>query len=181
MIRFLRNASRFFVTLMSAMMLNAASAHSTSDAYLTMETQPRPAGRDAGDTVIRGQWDIAVRDLHFVLRLDDDGDGNITWGELRKHMPDITRYAYPNLRVSGDGKPCAIIPARQAVSNHADGAYVALYFDVRCSGAPSRLKVDYRLLFAIDPSHRGILVLRSGANTATSLFAPENATIEVKL
>jgi len=165
------------VVLMTAMIVSVASAHSTSDAYLTMETQPRAAG----DTVVRGQWDIAVRDLHFVLRLDDDGDGNITWGELRKHMPEITRYAYPNLRVSGDGTPCAINPVRHAVSNHADGAYVALYFDVRCVGAPLRLQLDYRLLFAIDPSHRGILVLRSGANTATSLLSPENATIDVKL
>ena len=122
-----------------------------------------------------------MRDLHFVLRLDDDGDGNITWGELRRHMPEITSYAYPNLRASGDGKPCAINPVRHAVSNHADGADVALYFDIRCVGAPLRLQLDYRLLFAIDASHRGILVPRSGANTATSLFAPGNATIEVKL
>lgn len=179
--RFPLNACCFSVALMTAMIVNAASAHSTSDAYLTMETQPRGAALAAGDTVIRGQWDIALRDLHFVLRLDDDGDGNITWGELRKHMPEITRYAYPKLRVSGDGKACAINPVRHAVSNHADGAYVALYFDVRCTGAPSRLQLDYRLLFAIDPSHRGIMVLRSGANTATSLLAPENATIEVKL
>ena len=67
------------------------------------------------------------------------------------------------------------------MSNRADGAYVALFFDVRCGGTPSRLKLDYRLLFDIDPSHRGILVLRSGANTATSLFSPENATIDVRL
>ena len=107
-----------------------ASAHSTSDAYLTMEAQQRPDASVAGDTVIRGQWDIALRDLHFVLRLDDDGDGNITWGELRRHIAEITRYAYPSLRVSSDGKPCAIDPVRHAVSNHADGAYVALFFDI---------------------------------------------------
>ena len=102
-------------------------------------------------------------------------------GELRRHIAEITRYAYPSLRVNGDGRPCAIDPVRHAVSNHADGAYVALYFDVRCSGTPSRLKLDYRLLFGIDPSHRGILVLRSGTDTATSLFSPENASIDIKL
>lgn len=181
MIRFPLHVWRASLALMAATIVSVASAHSTSDAYLTMETQPRADGRAAGDTIVHGQWDIALRDLHFVLRLDDDGDGNITWGELRKHMPEITRYAYPNLRVRADGRSCAIHPLRYAVSNHADGAYVALYFEVRCVGAPLRLQLDYRLLFATDPSHRGILVLRSGANTATSLFSPENASLDVKL
>jgi hypothetical protein len=37
------------------------------------------------------------------------------------------------------------------------------------------------MFFAIDPSHRGILVLRSGDKTATSLLSPENARIELGL
>ena len=67
--------------LIAAFISNVVFAHSASDAYLTLETQQRTAG---SGIVIRGQWDIALRDLHFAVRLDDDGDGNITWGELRK-------------------------------------------------------------------------------------------------
>jgi hypothetical protein len=161
--------------LLAVCISGVAVAHSASDAYLTLQTQARAASQGAA---IHGQWDIALRDLHFVLRLDDDGDGDIAWGEVRQHQPEIARYAYRNLQARGDGKPCAITPTRQAITDHADGAYVALFFDVVCPGAPRRLTLDYRLFFDIDPSHRGILVLRSGSATSTALVSPENAKIE---
>ena len=83
---------------------------------------------------------------------------------------------------SGDnGKPCTVRPTRQWVDGHADGAYAALFFDIVCAGAPKRITLDYRLFFALDPSHRGILVLRSGERTATSLLSPQNARIELGL
>lgn len=170
-----------------------AGAHSASDAYLTLTEQPpmksvgagQPPGashpKGAGQTVVHAQWDIALRDLDFVLKLDDNGDGNITWSELRKHQHEIAEYAYANLHVSGDGSSCRIDPTRQMVDDHADGAYASLMFDVTCPGAPARLTLDYRLFFAIDPSHRAIVVFRSGDNVATALLSPDKARIELPL
>jgi hypothetical protein len=167
------------VALFTALAAAAAGAHSASDAYLTLELQSSTGPR--GDTVIRAQWDIALRDLHFVLGLDDDGDGNITWSELRMHQRAIDQYAYSYLQVSDGGKPCTLRPTRQWVDSHADGAYAALFFDIVCAGAPKRITLDYRLFFALDPSHRGILLLRSGDRTATALLSPDNTRIELGL
>jgi hypothetical protein len=36
------------------------------------------------------------------------------------------------------------------------------------------------LFFAIDPSHRAILVMRSGEDTSTSLLAPDNPRVDLK-
>jgi hypothetical protein len=156
----------------------AAQSHSASDAYLTVSVQsPTPAAA----SVVHFQWDIALRDLDFVLALDDDGDGKIRWGELRRHQQAITQYALANVRFSANGKPCRIAPTRQAVDYHADGAYAALFFDVACSGAVERLSIDYQLFFAIDPSHRGIFVLRSGDKVATAVLSPANARIDPAL
>ena len=147
-----------------------ALAHKSSDSYLSLCVK----GKE-----ITGQWDIALRDLDFVLKLDDDGDGNITWSELRRHQADITAYAFDYLKVSTDRGACSISPGRQMVDSHADGAYAALFFDIVCVGAATTITLDYRLFFAIDPSHRGILVLHSGNSIATSLLSPENARIEL--
>jgi hypothetical protein len=157
----------------------AVDAHSASDAYLTLDLQPLPATAAAGNTVGRGQWDIALRDLNFVLKLDDDGDGNITWRELRAHQAAIARYAYAFLKLSSNGRACTVNPARQMVDTHADGAYAALFFDFECTGRAPQLSVTYRLFFAVDPSHRGILTLRSGSNTATSVLSPDNAHVKL--
>jgi hypothetical protein len=171
--------------LLAAVVLALAAsrvcAHSASDAYLTLDvdtaSEPGPVAR----TVVHAQWDIALRDLDFVLKLDDDGDGNITWAELRKHQTGITAYAMEYLNASSDRGACTISPKRQMVDNHADGAYAALFFDIACVGAAKRITLDYRLFFAMDPSHRGILAFHSGPNTATALLSPDNARIELRL
>jgi hypothetical protein len=156
-----------------------ASAHSASDAYLTLtaDTNSPPVG--TRQIVAQGQWDIALRDLDFVLGLDDNGDGNIVWGELRKHQKDISRYVYSYLSISGDAQGCSIEPAKQMVDYHADGAYAAMFFNVVCKNKPLRLKLDYRLFFAIDPSHRAIFVMHSGQNVATAVLSPDNTHIEL--
>ena len=151
----------------------ATHAHSASDAYLTLDVATRGTA-----TVIDARWDIALRDLHFVLALDDDGDGNLTWGEVKRHRGQIESYAYGRLRASSDRQPCVIEPVRQQISSRADGAYAALFFRIVCD-ASGKVALDYGLFFDVDPTHRGIVVARSGKATATALMSPANARVEL--
>jgi hypothetical protein len=158
--------------------VNLADAHSASDAYLTLTAA---GARTAGKITLHGQWDIALRDLDFVLKLDDDGDGRLTWGEVHHHQAAIERYAYRYLRLDGGaGNDCAIKPDRQLIDDHADGAYAALFFEAVCPEPPHKLMLHYSLFFDIDPSHRGIFVMQSGGNVATALLSPDNASVELK-
>ena len=95
----IRLALLFALALVSA----PAFAHKASDAYLTIE-------RDAH--ALRGQWDIALRDLDNALGLDVDGDGDITWGEVRTREADIAAYALPRLQASSGGERCTLTRAR---------------------------------------------------------------------
>jgi hypothetical protein len=154
-------------------------AHSASDAYLNLSVEK--AG-PRGMLVVHGQWDIALRDLDFVLKLDDDGDGRLRWGEVKHHQAAIERYAYASLGFSGNpGPACDIKPTRQMIDDHADGAYAVLFFDVVCKRVPAKLRLHYDLFFAIDPSHRGIFVMHDGANIATSVLSPQNDVIDLTL
>ena len=170
-------AARAAVAVAAGLALSGAFAHSVSDAYLTLDA----AASTSGDTVVHAQWDIALRDLDFAIGLDANGDGNITWGELRERQESVARYAYGFLKASAGGKPCTLRPTRQRVANHADGAYAALSFDIVCAGSPAKLKLDYTAFFALDPSHRCILVARKGRETATALLSPQKASIELAI
>jgi hypothetical protein len=174
----MRNAACVLVAWLCTGALSTAQAHSASDAYLTLTTS---GDRVKGETVVHGQWDIALRDLDFLLTLDANGDGNITWAELRAQQAAIERYAYARLSAKADGKSCTLRPVRQQVDNHADGAYAALTFDLACTGKPARVALDYSLLFALDPSHRCILVLQSGSDTATAVLSPAHASVDLPL
>jgi hypothetical protein len=152
-------------------------AHSASDAYLNLTVD---GSRPQGMLVMHGQWDVALRDLDFALKLDADGDGRLSWGEVRQRQAAIAHYAYSYLRIDAKaGAVCEIRPTRQMIDDHADGAYAALFFDVVCKHAPPKLRLHYDLFFAIDPSHRGIFVMHDGTNAATAVLSPQNAVIDL--
>lgn len=176
--RVVRRLSVWMAILVSpGWLMSVAGAHSASDAYLTLSMEPSTA---RGMVSLQGQWDIALRDLDFVLNLDDDGNGQLTWAEVRHHQAAIEHYAYRYLSIDGGpGNPCSIKPGRELIDDHADGAYAALFFDAVCARAPRKLTLHYNLFFAIDPSHRGIFVMHSADTVATALLSPANAAIDL--
>ena len=142
----------------------AAWAHKPSDSYLSIALD--------GDH-LAGQWDIALRDLEFAIGLDDDGDGVITWGELRRKHTAIAAYALERLDLSLDGRPCRPAVVAQQVDHHSDGTYAVLEFATDCGTAEAReLGVAYRLFADLDPTHRGLLNLSQGASVRAAVLTP---------
>jgi hypothetical protein len=152
--------------LLIALLIPAAAlGHKPSDSYLTLSVE---------GAQIAGQWDIALRDLDFALDLDSDGDGRITWGELRARSAAIDRYALTSLSLSADGAPCEIRARAQQVDRHSDGAYAVLHFVSDCPRVPTELTLGYGLFAGLDPQHRGLLRLeRAGVTTSAVLGGSE--------
>ncbi len=71
-----------------------AMAHSASSSYLHIEVR---------DETLAVQWSIALRDLDYAIGLDSDGDGAITWGELRRKREAVEAYALTRLTLRADG------------------------------------------------------------------------------
>ncbi len=141
-----------------------ALAHKASDSYYRLDVQ--------GETVT-GQLDLALRDLDFALGLDADGDGQITWGEVRARHPEIAAYALARLSLAADGAPCTLAAGRQLVDDHTDGAYTVLEFGAQCPVAPRSLTLGYTLFGELDPQHRGLLRLDAAGSARTAIFSPE--------
>ena len=158
------------LALLLALLLAVApvQAHKPSDSYLSISV-----GADA----LSGRWDIALRDLDFAIGLDANGDGEITWGELRARHGEIAAYAVSRLEVRADGAACTIEVGAQAVDAHTDGAYSVLPLKFTCAGAaaPTRLTLAYRLFADVDPQHRGLLNLAAGGQTRTAILGPQAA------
>ena len=156
----------------------AAQAHKPSDSYLSVTAQ---------GSQLTGQWDIALRDLDFAIGLDANGDGDITWGELRARHADIAAYAQARLALQADGQPCALNIGAQLVDEHTDGAYSVLPLHWDCpSGAGTgsavrSVALDYRLFADLDPQHRGLLKLSAGGSTRTAVFGPTAARQQFEL
>ena len=144
----------------------AALAHKASDSYLVLEVQGR---------AVSGQWDIALRDIDFALGLDHDGNGEITWGELRARHTDIAAWALGRLSLQRGGA-CLLRVVEHLVDDHTDGGYAVLRLAGECSAASADLTLDYRLLFDVDALHRGLLRLNLDGQTQTAVLAPDSGT-----
>ena len=160
--------TRVLAALLLLGIAGVASAHKPSDSYLTLSTR-------SGESTVAGQWDIALRDLDLALNLDADRDGAITWREVRTRESDLFGYALGRLKLGNTGTPCRFTPGELLVDDHSDGAYAVLRFSAQCAAPVRQLSVDYRLLFDLDASHRGLLRLDVDGASRSAVMSPDQA------
>ena len=152
---------RLLILLLGFFYAIAAYAHKPSDSYLSLSVT---------DNVIKGQWDIALRDLDFALGLDANGDAEITWGEVRAKHADIAAYAMSRLQLSSQGKACPLQVTEHLIDDHTDGAYAVLRFKAQCSPPLEVLQTRYSLFFDIAPTHKGLVRLEYQGQAAAATF-----------
>jgi hypothetical protein len=160
------------LALMLALAAGVAHAHRPSDAFLTL---------DVDGAQVRGQWEVALRDLAAIVPLDPDGDARITWGELRGAQAGIAAALVPALALRGDGRSCPLRVSRLQVNDRVDGRYAWIGLAADCPAPPAELALDYRLLFDVDPTHRGLLVLTGAGATHSAIFAPQSRSARLRL
>ena len=166
---------RLLLLLIALLLSGAAWAHKPSDSYLTVRAQ---------DESVTIRWDIALRDLDYVLQLDRDGNGELTWGEVKQRSADITRYAIDHLAITGGGAAC--VPAATApmqLQHHSDGTYAVLTLAAPCPNLRNGLKLRYSLLFDVDPTHRGLVqwIAPGAAGAQPLVFSTDSAEQNMQL
>lgn len=158
--------------LLLAFSSSIAHAHRPSDAFLTLQ---------ADQSSVHGQWEIALRDLEAAHGLDANGDGRITWGELRQARDALDAFLLPQLKLSADDQACTLGITDLLVNDRVDGTYA--WFELRghCPVPIQRLTLDYQLLFDIDPTHRGLLTLTGGGTVQSAVFTPQRHTLQLEI
>lgn len=149
------------LALSGLLILSSAHAHIASNGFLNINIE--------GATV-SGTLELAMRDGEVAVGLDDNGDSQVSWGELRLNQPKLNDYVQSHLYVSTATRPCRLIINRVQVNARVDGNYLWLPFNVNCSEQPDQLRIDYRLLTGVDPSHRGLLTLIAWGTTQTAVL-----------
>lgn len=156
---------RRFLLSVLLLMGGPVLAHKASDSYLVLDTQGQH---------VAGQWDIALRDIDFAIGLDADGNGEITWGELRARHTAMAAWALSALTLERGGA-CTLRVKQHQVDEHTDGAYAVLKLAGTCPSGQGELGVNYRLLFDQDALHRGLLRVDLDGVTHSAIMAPDAA------
>lgn len=150
---------------------NALWAHKPSDSYLTIT---------GGQETLIAQWDIALKDLEFLIGLDSNGNSEITWGEVKARRQDISAHALGRLTLSASGQDCQPQLDELMATRHSDGGYAVLMLSTSCPGNAASLEVTYNLLFDADPTHRGLVLYTNGPVASTHVLSPSASSLELQ-
>lgn len=147
---------------MPALLLAAplVQAHIASNGFLTLQVDRAQ---------ISGALELAIRDGELAVGLDHDGDGKVTWGELRVSQTTLQTYVLGHLHLSGP-QACTMEFGPVQVNERVDGSYLWLPISAACGSVPKHLSIEYRVLDEEDPSHRGLLTLSANGATQTAVL-----------
>ncbi len=141
-----------------------ANAHSQSYGYLDV-------ARDA--TSLKGQLALALRDLDTLFEVDRDGDGKITWGEVRSREREIAGGALEKISIVTKSGACSLGAQDVMTDTRGGETYIVMPFDGTCPDSAGEMRVTYDLMFNVDAQHRALVTVESQAGTQNFVLSPE--------
>lgn len=136
-------------------------AHETTRSYVSISRE---------GTDISAQFRVAFRDIEVAVWMDENLDGNITWGETKRRLDAIASYISAAFIVNAGG-PCSLKLDVPDVSVEGGIDYLDLRFNGVCPDGGKSLQVSSRLFREIDPDHRTFLTANSGGAVTTTLLS----------
>jgi hypothetical protein len=156
--------SRCAPALLAAVLLclaSSAQAHVASNGFLTLRVD---------GAVVEGVLELSVRDGELAVGLDRNGDGRVSWGEVRAGSETMGLYLLQHLRLAGPDGRCALRLGALQINERLDGNYLWQPFTARCPSKLRQLQIEYRILTQEDPSHRGLLTLDTHGIAQTAVL-----------
>ena len=151
----------FLGTLFS---VSCVEAHSQSYGFLRATVH---------DNHVSGRVELAVRDLDLAHALDADGDGKVTWGELRKREPELASLVLRKISIGPANAPCDLVPGAIAIDSRGGENYAIFPFTGACEVLGGQVRVGYDLMFGSDAQHRGLVDVSRGSIGRSTVMTPE--------
>lgn len=155
-------------------------AHTLGEGYIFI---------DVTDSSLSGWVEVTLTDLDAALGLDSDGDGKVSGDEQLTNLDRIRDYVFGRVSIGDASNDYTLDFIDHEVRNVPLSSYLLMHFTTDRQQVPDTLRVGYRLLFDVDPLHRGFLVINSNGKTdivdtgegVTLIFSPTRVEQELDL
>jgi hypothetical protein len=147
--------------------VSPARAHSTSTSFLILEL---PADEAAVESPVAVRWDLSVHDIVWMVFIDADFDGEVTWKELQDARPALTAAILGQLSLQRGGSPCSTRMRDYALTERAGQNFLSVSLQAACARR-GRVEVGGSLFMSGDASQRVLLSATRGAETFTGVLS----------
>jgi hypothetical protein len=160
------------ICLLGVLGVAPASAHSTSTSFLILEL---PSDEAPAATPVDVRWDLSVHDIVWMVFIDADYDGDVTWKELQDARPAMTAAILGQLSVQRAGAACSLGVRDYALAERADQNYLSVSLQASCARS-GRVEVGGSLFMSGDASQRVLLSATRGADKLTGVLSATTPT-----
>ena len=147
-----------------------AFSHAASTSFLILEL-PK-----SGPVPVR--WDLSLHDIVWVVFIDADYDGNVTWQEIQDAKPALTSALLAQLSVQRGGAPCELHVQDFALATRSEQNFLSVAMQAECR-EPGLVSIGGSLFMSGDASQRVLLsAVRGQVQLTGVLSAAEPLWIE---
>ncbi len=134
-----------------------AFAHSTSTSFLAI-TVPE------ADAPVALRWDLSLHDVVWIVYIDQDFDGNVTWAEVQASQATLTSALLREIALTRGGAPCVTTVRDVALAERLEQNYLSVALEARCP-RPGLLGVSGTLFMTGNASQRVLVDAQRGEET----------------
>lgn len=157
------------IALLSLLSLGA-EAHRPSDAELRLRLQQQ---------TLTAVLQLAVVDADRALDLDTNGDRELVWGEIRQAQGRLQQWLNESLPAYADTQRCPWQLAQPKLSDRLAEPHLWLELEALCPQGLSPDRLEYRLLFSIDPTHRGLAHAELNGEQVQQVLSPAQPDMQL--
>jgi hypothetical protein len=146
-------------------------AHAASTSFVVLELPQ-------GEGPVEVRWDLSLHDIVWVVFVDADYDGNVTWQEIQDAKPALTNALLAQMSVQRGDAPCVLSVKDFALATRSEQNFLSVALLADCPKA-GLATVSGSLFMSGDASQRVLLSAKRGEiQLAGVLSADENTWTE---
>jgi len=159
---------RVLIILISSILFSSTVySHQTSTAYFN--------GELSSNGSINGKLQIRLFDLERAIGLDQNQDGELTWGEALSQTAAVEEYIDRSFSFQRNQQVCTSSAAGAwQLDSHFSEPYLVLPMNAQCAIAGS-LRVDYTGIVEYDSEHKLLFNLQGNDNAYNRILSKEQA------
>lgn len=161
---------RFVLSIVLMVTAFCSYGHSSSEAYLSLQVQGKQA---------QGAWEFSLRDLEFVVGLDANADGKISWQDIKQRQSVVQQYILSGITILQEQQACTVTPGEIMLNERAGNVFLHQPVEVNCPAYIQQLQVRYQLFFEQDTRHHAIWLFAAEGANMTRISSIDNAELSI--
>ena len=125
--------------------------------------------------------DFESDNLEKFMKLDDSGNGIVSWKEIKAHKDEIERFVLSHVDIRVDGRPCGREVERFEVYRRVHQSYIRLYLKLACAVPKEAIDLKYDLFFDVDKDQKAFVRITDDNRSKPLIMSDRKVEVKIVL